>query len=114
MKHFVNPAVKAILRSRAHRILSSRLALITFTGRRSGRRYTLPVSYRRTDGTVTIGVGAPERKQWWRNLRAGGSVRLRLQGVEHDGWARAAGDERSQVVVTVELSHGSGAPPVSS
>lgn len=113
MKHLVNPAVKAILRSRAHRILSSRLAVITFTGRRSGRRYSLPISYRQTDGTVTIGVGAPERKQWWRNLRSAGPVRLRLRGVDHEGWARATGDEGSQVVVTVELSHGSGAPPVS-
>lgn len=58
---------------------------------------------------MTIRVGAPERKQRRRNLRAGGRVRLRIRGVDHEGWATATGDESSRVVVTVELSPDGGA-----
>jgi deazaflavin-dependent oxidoreductase (nitroreductase family) len=105
MKHLVNPVVKAILRSPVHRIMSSRLALITLTGRRSGRRYTLPVGYQRTDNSVTINVGTAERKQWWRNLRTGARVRLRLRGVDYDGWAQAAEGDSSGIVATVALGH---------
>ena len=42
---FINPFVKAVLRSPVHRLLSGSLVLLTYTGRRSGRRYTLPVMY---------------------------------------------------------------------
>lgn len=64
----VNPVVRLLLRSPAHRALSGRLALITVTGRRSGRRFTFPVGYRELDGRIEIAVGWPERKRWWRNL----------------------------------------------
>ena len=57
------------MRSPAHRLASGRLALITYTGRKSGREYTIPVLYRDKGDEVTIGVGWPERKVWWRNLK---------------------------------------------
>jgi hypothetical protein len=103
VNRFVNPMVRWILRSPIHGILSSRLALITVTGRRSGHVYTMPVGYRQGRETVTINVGAPDRKQWWRNLRDGGPVRLRLQGEDRDGWATVTGDQDSGVVVAVDL-----------
>ena len=98
-----NPVVRLLLRSPAHRALSGRLALITVTGRRSGRRFTFPVGYRRVDGRVEIAVGSPERKRWWRNLRGGGPVLIRLRGTEHRGRAEAHGDEASGVTVVVML-----------
>src|SRR5947199_8119264 len=64
-----NPVVRAVLSSAFHRLLSRKLALITVTGRRSGRRYTFPVSYRQDGDRVLINVGWPERKHWWRNLK---------------------------------------------
>jgi len=99
----VNPAVRLLLRSPLHPALSGRLALITVTGRRSGRRFAIPVAYRREDGHVKIVAGWPERKRWWRNLRGGAPVRIRLAGEEHSGWAVARGDERSGVTVDVTL-----------
>jgi hypothetical protein len=98
-----NPLVRAVLRSPAHRLLSGQMALITVTGRTSGREYTIPVGYRREDENVTIGVGWPERKRWWRNLREPAPVSLRLSGRERTGQARAIGDERSGVRVEVRL-----------
>ena len=99
----VNPLTRAVLRSPAHGLLSKNLALITVTGRRSGREFTFPVGYSREGDRVEIVVGWPERKIWWRNLRQGGRVRLLLAGEELSGWAQAHGDERRGVTVDVRL-----------
>jgi len=99
-----NPAIRLLLRSPAHGLVSRSLALITVTGRRSGREYTFPVGYRRTGGRVTIGVGWPARKVWWRNLSGEGApVRMRIRGRDHTGHGVARGDERSGVTVEVAL-----------
>lgn len=104
MNRSVNVLLRALLRSPLHRLVSGRLVLITVTGRRSGRSYTFPVGYRLEGDVVTIGVGWPERKRWWRNLRGdGASVRLRLRGAERTGHAVARGDEASGVKVEVRL-----------
>ena len=96
-----------LLRSPLHRLVSGRLALITFTGRVSGRSYTIPVRYERTDGVLEIPVMWPERKRWWRNLREEADVRLRLQGRELAG--RAVARERDgQVSVEVRLREEAG------
>lgn len=86
-----------------HPLVSGRLALITVTGRHSGRAFTIPVGYRQEAGRVTVNVGAPERKRWWRNLRDGDRVRLRLRGQEHHGSAVAVGDEEAGVTVEIQL-----------
>ena len=99
-----NPAVRLLLRSPLHGLASRQLALITVTGRRSGRSFTIPVGYRRDGDVVTVPVGWPERKLWWRNLRGEGApVQLRLRGVERTGHAVARGDEASGVSVEVRL-----------
>jgi hypothetical protein len=100
----LNRVMRPLLRSRWHGALSHRLVLITVTGRRTGRTYTIPVSYSERDGVVTIVPSAPERKRWWRNLRGPGApVRLRLRGRDRTGHAVARGDERTGVTVEVRL-----------
>jgi F420H(2)-dependent quinone reductase len=99
----VNPLVRTLLRSPAHGLVSSHLALITVTGRRSGRTYTFPVGYHREGDLVTIGIDWPERKRWWRNLREEAPVELRLAGVRRTGTAVARGDELAGVTVEVRL-----------
>lgn len=56
--------------------LSSRLMLITHTGRKTGRRYRQPVSYVR-DGDVLL---TPGGGKWTDNLRDGEPVPVRLRG----------------------------------
>jgi F420H(2)-dependent quinone reductase len=99
----INPIVRAVLHSPVHRLLSRRIALITVTGRRSGRRFTFPVQYRRDGDHVAITVGAPARKRWWRNLRHRAPVAMLIQGVRYTGSARAHGDDAEGVTVDVEL-----------
>ena len=98
-----NRAVALLLRLPLHPLVSRHLALITVTGRRSGNRYTFPVGYRRAGEHVTIPVGWPARKLWWRNLRGGGRVLLRLGNQQCSGLANVRGDERSGVIVEVQL-----------
>jgi deazaflavin-dependent oxidoreductase (nitroreductase family) len=105
----VNPVVRALLRSPAHGLVSGHLALITVTGRRSGRTYTFPVGYHRDGDVVTIGIDWPDRKRWWRNLREPAPVEIRLRGVRRTGTAQSHGDERSGVTVEIQLD-GASAP----
>lgn len=72
----VNSAMKHILRSPVHSLVSKTVLLITFTGRKSGRTFSTPVSYSQTGREVTIFTHA----SWWKNLSAGDPVTLRIQG----------------------------------
>jgi hypothetical protein len=109
MNRAINPLVRAILLSPAHRLLSRNLLVITVTGRRSGHEYSFPVGYEQSGDEVRIGVGWPERKRWWRNLRGGGAVTLHIRGSERAAWAEADGDETAGVIVRATLNEG-GAP----
>jgi F420H(2)-dependent quinone reductase len=104
MNRTVNRGLKAILRSRAHRLASGRVALITYTGRRSGRDYTIPVFYRDKGDEVSIAVGWPERKVWWRNLTGEGeAVRLLVAGEELRGHAVAKREPGHDALVRVRV-----------
>ena len=83
-----NGFVTSILRSPLHWLLSPGLALITVTGRKSGRRYTIPVGFHEIDGNVVVFVGEPKGKQWWRNYREPGAIEMRLRGRPVHGTAR--------------------------
>jgi hypothetical protein len=74
----INPLMALLLRSPIHGLLSGSLMLITFTGRRSGRSFTTPVRYICNDGTVRCFTSS--ENQWWRNLRGGSPVTLRIAG----------------------------------
>jgi deazaflavin-dependent oxidoreductase (nitroreductase family) len=52
------------------------LLTLYVTGRKSGRRYTLPVAYVRHEGALLIGTPFG----WGRNLRTGEPVEIRLLG----------------------------------
>jgi len=108
VNRMVNPVVRGVLRSPAHRLLSGHLALLTVTGRRSGRAFTFPVGYHQEGDRVTIGVDWPERKRWWRNLSEDAPVEIWLAGVRRTGTGQARGDEHTGVSVEIELD-GTGA-----
>ena len=64
----VNPVVRTLLRSPAHRLLSGSLLLLDYTGRRSGRRYVLPVAYAAAGDDLVVVIVQPTTKTWWRNF----------------------------------------------
>jgi deazaflavin-dependent oxidoreductase (nitroreductase family) len=77
----VNRAMKFVLRSPMHGMVSNSVMLITFTGRKSGKTYTTPVSYSQHDDQVY----AFSHADWWKNLRGGAPVILRIRGRDLQG-----------------------------
>ena len=86
----VNQAMKLVLRSPLHGMVSKSILLISFTGRKSSKTYTTPVSYSQSDDLVTIFTHAA----WWKNLRGGAPVTLRLRGRELKGLAEPVAEDR--------------------
>lgn len=84
----VNPLVMALLRAPFGRGLNRVMTVVSFTGRRSGRRFRTPVGYTHEGGTVTFIAHGP----WWKNFRDGADVTLLLEGREQPGRATAIED----------------------
>ena len=87
----INPLIALLLKSPLHSLLSDSLMLITFTGRRTGREYTTPVGYYRRDGRLLVFT----HSEWWKNLRGGAVVTLRLRGEHRRGEAVPITDEQA-------------------
>ena len=62
----INPVVRLILRSPLHGLMSRNTLLLEFTGRKSGKLYTMPVSYHMVSSQVRCLTG--KSNVWWRNL----------------------------------------------
>ncbi len=85
-----NPIMRALLRSPLHFLVSGGLMLLGYTGRRSGKAYTTPVNYLELkDGLYILST---RERVWWRNLRGGAQVRLRLRGKETTARAQSIED----------------------
>jgi hypothetical protein len=82
MNHVARPIVALVLRSPLHWLLSRRVMLVTYNGRRSGREIAVPVQYIEQGDEIGVRVGAPDRKQWWRNFENGGPATLLVRGQE--------------------------------
>jgi hypothetical protein len=101
-----NAPVAAVARSRRFGGLVNRnIALLSYTGRRSGRSFSIPVAYRRTGDQIAIHANLPETKTWCRNfLGVGAPLTLQLDGAERAGYAVAERDDKGRVTVTVQLT----------
>lgn len=89
----VNQAIKSVLRSPVHGLVSKNLLLITFTGRKSGKTFTTPVSYSQHGDQVYIF----SHGTWWKNLRPGAPVTLRIQGRELQGLAEPIVEDKRAI-----------------
>lgn len=86
-----NPLMEWILRSPLHGMLSANTLLISVTGRKSGKPITTPVNYVR-DGNI-LSITSYRKRTWWRNLRGGASVTMRLQGKDIQAHANVIEDD---------------------
>lgn len=76
-QEMVNRLVRGLLRTPlVSRGVGKRLVTLYVTGRKSGRKFEVPVAYTREGGDLLIGTPFA----WGRNLRAGEPVTIRLQG----------------------------------
>jgi hypothetical protein len=86
--------------------LQRNVTLITYTGRRSGQTFSIPVAYRRRgDENIDIAANLPDAKTWWRNfLGDGAPLSVTLDGAERAGHAVAHRDDKGRVTVRVRLA----------
>ena len=88
-----NPFMICLLRSPLHKIASKNTLLITFTGCKSGRRYTTPVNYV-LDGNV-IFITSLHSRSWWRSLRRGAAISIRLKGQDMETYGDVIEDDEN-------------------
>jgi deazaflavin-dependent oxidoreductase (nitroreductase family) len=86
----VNRVMRGLLRAPLlSRLVGSRLVTLYVVGRKSGRRYTVPVAYTTDQGDLLIGTPFG----WGRNLRTGEAVTIRLRGRRRVADVRVIADE---------------------
>jgi deazaflavin-dependent oxidoreductase (nitroreductase family) len=95
------PAVRWSLGRGSGGPMARSLLLLRFRGRRSGTWYTTPVGYAR-DGDVVVIVTSPTYT-WWKNIRDGADVDLRVDGAWRQGRARIVGPDDPAYEATVAL-----------
>jgi deazaflavin-dependent oxidoreductase (nitroreductase family) len=77
IQSFANRVVRGLLCiPLISRLVGARLLTIYATGRKSGRRYSVPVAYLRHDDALLVGTPFG----WGRNLRTGEPVPIRFRG----------------------------------
>ena len=95
MVRYFNPVSRFLLATPLHSLMSSRLMLLRFTGRKTGRSYTTPVSYVEVgDSLLVPGGGA-----WWKNLERGSQPRVCLRGV----WSTVTPEIIAEPIALAEL-----------
>jgi hypothetical protein len=118
-----NPIIKLLLLSPLHGFASRDILLLEYTGRRSGKKITVPLSYIREEldtGVVEGGennevdkdgesdssnvvheadylILSLRRRTWWRNLKGSAPVRLRVRGKWISGVGEAIEDKEKAV-----------------
>ena len=100
----LSPLVAWLLRSPFHGVASSGLLLLTFTGRRTGRRITLPLGYQRKSELVTVLASRARRKLWWRNFAEPRPVELLIRGRHRRGEARLVPGDSEEFRDAVEAT----------
>ena len=83
----VNPVMRLVLRSPLHRIASRDIAILHYTGRKSGRDLNTPLSYVREEGAILF--LSSTNTNWWKNFRDGAApVSVEVAGENMPGSAR--------------------------
>lgn len=72
----VNPILGLLLRTPVAGAARQQLMVLSFNGRKTGRRYSIPLSAHRIDNAIYALTGAP----WKRNFRNGANAEVLLDG----------------------------------
>lgn len=85
-----NDFVKFFLRTPLYVFMGDTM-LITVTGRKTGKKYSTPVGFYR-EGQYLWVITSRDRT-WWRNLKGGAIVEMRIRGKDVEGFAETILDE---------------------
>ena len=90
---FVNRIIGVLLHVPIATPLSRSLALVTFTGSKSGKRFTTPVGYMRQGTIVSIFTD----HTWWKNMQTHPNVSLVIAGKTLAGTAEVIHDDTNTI-----------------
>jgi len=76
-------------------MLSDRIMIISFAGRKTGKSYSTPVSYCQEDRVVYCYTHAG----WWKNLIGGVEVNLVIRGQNLTGTAMPVTEDRDRKII---------------
>jgi len=93
----LNPVMMTLLKSPLHTLISDKILIITFNGRKSGKSYSTPVSYYQENGYVYCFTHA----SWWKNMNGGAKVRLLIRRVEFTGIATPIHENREKKIASL-------------
>jgi len=82
-----NWVMKPIMNSPLHWIFSSRLVLLKFTGRKSGKEFVTPVGYSKFSDTFFITLTETHNRLWWHNYIEPWPMELKYKGKWRSGQA---------------------------
>ncbi len=88
-----NSFMSWVLRSPFHGLLSDGMMLITVTGCKTGKKYTMPVGYYRENGNLWVITS--RNRTWWKNLQGGAYVSLLLERRPVEAFAELELDPRA-------------------
>jgi hypothetical protein len=83
--------------------MSKNTVVIFVVGRISGETYSLPVNYQQEGDIVWITSMCD--RTWWKNLREGAKVSLRLRGKDFEGWGEVFEDNKEVAEYLKEYLH---------
>ena len=92
----MNPIMRVVLRTALGRLVHP-FALLEFTGRRSGRRFLVPVGWHEIDSGHVVFTPAP----WRVNFRSGHPVTVRFRG-QHQSLTGVLDDDPERVALALQ------------
>ena len=94
-----NPIIEWLLRSPFHSFVSKNMMLVTYTGRKSGKKYSTPVNYINMiqAGDHFMATTSLRDRTWWRNLRGGVPFVARLRGKDYSATSEVIEDDQGVI-----------------
>ena len=76
----MNGLVLALLRSPLHGLASKALLILSWSGRKSGRRFSIPLGYQEDEDALIVVISKRDEKTWWRNFQTPWPADLVVRG----------------------------------
>jgi hypothetical protein len=92
----MNPWMKPLMNTPLHWIFSSRIVLVRFRGRKSGKEFVTPVGYNLFDDCIIIALSETHNRSWWKNYRQPWPMDIKYKGRWRSGeavWIEPGSDE---------------------
>jgi hypothetical protein len=87
-----------LLRSRFHWPVSNWFLLLTYTGRRTGRRFTFPVAYKRIAEAIIV-VTPMKDSNWWKNFQESKRCTVCFCGTERSAMGELVAEEECGTLI---------------